>query len=110
MVHLQLFLCIWSKPRESGSPEPRREHGAISDLFYVLKEISSHMQPIVQDHNLLTMYVLILRVLSVICSFFFFSAHLTKQDLCNCISLQDSEASPLPTRKSELVKQLTSQI
>lgn len=41
------LLCIWSKPREFGSPEPQREHGAISDSFCVLKEIPSHMQLIV---------------------------------------------------------------
>lgn len=57
-------LCIWLKPREFGSPEPKREHGPISDPFNVLIEISITHATNPRESHPLTMYVLILWVIS----------------------------------------------
>lgn len=97
-------LCIWSKPGEFGSLEPKREHGPISDPFYVLIEISiTHATNPTGSHPL-TMYVLVLWVVSAkYAAFLFLPASLMKQGLCDCISLHAfvSRTSPLPTRNFE---------
>lgn len=57
-------LCIWSKPREFGSLEPKREYGPISDPYYAQTEISiTHATNPTGSHPL-TMHVLILWVIS----------------------------------------------
>lgn len=82
-------LCIWSKHREFGALEPKREHGPISDPFYVLIEISiTHATNPTGSHPL-TMYVLILCVISAkYAAFLFLPASLRKQGLCDFIFLR----------------------
>lgn len=72
-------LCIWSKPGKFCFPEPKREHRPISDTFYVLIEIyTTHATNPTRSHPL-TMYVLVLWVISAkYAAFLFLPASLMK--------------------------------